>query len=147
MVCTPQYTLMSRSAVEREWNIINYKSLIKSLHKKRKHSLTGEAAVKVGIAVEPIELRIHYERFAYKQKNHKQTIHFNAWGRQCMSNFFGFIRNCFFFWNARRNAWLDSLQKVIWLHCSVITLLNLKKKDRKWEIWYFCWCFCSIGNQ
>lgn len=147
MVCTPQYTLMSRSAVEREWDIINYLSLIKRLLKKRKSSLTGEAAVKVGIAVEPIELRVDYNSFTYKQKNHTQTFHFSAWERQCMSKFFGFIRRCFFFWNQRRNAWLDSLQKVICLHCSVIMLLNLKKTDRKWEIWCFCWCFCSIWNQ
>ncbi len=40
MVCTPQYTLMSRSAVERDSNSINYMSLIKSYHKKPKSSLT-----------------------------------------------------------------------------------------------------------
>lgn len=98
------------------------------LAQKSKCSLTGKAAVEVGITVEPIELRIHYESFTYKQKNHTQTFHFSAWGRQCMSNFFGFIRKCFFFWNERRHAWLGSLQKIIPLYCSVIMLLSWKKK-------------------
>lgn len=104
-------------------------SLIKSYHKKASaHSLTWEAAVEVGITVEPIELRIHYESFTYKQKNHTQTFHFNARGRQCVSDFFGLIRKCFLFWNERRNARLDSLQEIIPLYCSVIMQSNWKKK-------------------
>lgn len=98
------------------------------LAQKCKCSFTGEAAVEVGITVEPIELRIHYERFPCKQKNHTQTFHCSAWGRQCMSNFFGVIRKCFLFWNERRNAWLDSLQKINPLYCSVIMQLHWKEK-------------------